>query len=255
VIVCAIASEQELQRLRRMIGIQRIGSCGGRVCVFGTLHGRDVCLVKTGVGRKNAAAAARAICTELHPAVVIIAGAAGGLDPELEPGTIVVAKSVVRDNTLEKIVCSEELSRRALSVLSAAGVQTRSGRCCQARTFLHRTSDKQALYAKTGAHIVDMESFAFALVFRRARMPFINIRVVSDTALHDTADMETLVRLRYRSGRMAAALWLCRHPRELIRAVSLYRGMRIAAQQIADAVYACMYMQSACSEKRASTTG
>ena len=72
--------------------------------------------------------------------------------------------------------------------------------------------------------------------FRRAGIPCVNIRVVSDSALHDTVDMATLVRLRYRSGRLAAALWLCRHPSELIRAVIFYRGMRRAAFRIAEAV-------------------
>jgi adenosylhomocysteine nucleosidase len=200
------------------------------------MHGRDVCLVKTGVGRKNAAAAARAICAELRPGLVIIAGAAGALDPELELGAIVVDELVVRENTREEIVCPQAVARRALDALHEAGMRPRSGRCCQAAAFVHRAADKQVLYSKTHAHVVDMESFAFAAEFQRAGVPFVNIRVVSDSALRDTVDIATLVRLRYRSGRLAAALWLCQHPRELIRAVIFYRGMRRAALRIAEAV-------------------
>jgi len=236
--VIAIASEVELRRVRRMISAQRAEVCGGRPVVFGTIHGRDVCLVKTGVGRKNAAAAARVICDDLRPSLVIVAGAAGALDPGLQRGEAVVIESVIREKAPEEVVCPEEFAHRALDALRAAGLRACSGRCCQAHTFIHRSSDKQALHARTGAHVVDMESFAFAAEFRRAQIPFVNIRVVSDTARHDTADMETLVRLRYRSGRMAAVLWLCRHPRELIRAASLYRGLRMAAQRIADSVSA-----------------
>jgi adenosylhomocysteine nucleosidase len=231
-----------------MISQQRVEMHGGREVFFGTIHGRDVCLVKTGVGRKNAAAAARAICADLRPGLVIIAGAAGALDSELERGAIVVVESVVRENTHEEIICPEAPVRRAHEVLREAGMRPRFGRCCQAGTFVHRASDKHALHLKTRAHVVDMESAAFAQEFQRAGVSFINIRVVSDSAQHDTADMATLVRLRYRSGRLAAALWLCRHPRELIRAVSFYRGMRSAAFLVAEAVSILLRADSESSE-------
>jgi adenosylhomocysteine nucleosidase len=236
VIVVAIASEIELRRFRRMIGAERVEVRGGREFFFGNMHGRDVCLVKTGVGRKKAAAAARTICADLRPGMVIVAGAAGALGPELERGAIVVVGSVVRESTREEFVCPEAPLRRAFDVLREAGMRPRYGRCCQAGAFVHRALDKHALHLKTRAHVVDMESASFGYEFQRAGMPFVNIRVVSDAALHDTADMAALVRLRYRSGRLAAVLWLCRHPRECIRAVIFYRGMRRAAFRIAEAV-------------------
>jgi hypothetical protein len=71
-------------------------------------------------------------------------------------------------------------------------------------------------------------------------MPFVNIRVMSDAALHDTADMATLFRLRYRFGRIAALLWLCARPRELMRVWFFYRGMGVAAVRIADVVRALL---------------
>jgi len=239
-IVLAIASEIELRRVRRLIRAQRAEVRGGRACVFGTLQGRSVCLVKTGVGRKNAAAAARAICADLRPGLVIIAGAAGGLDPGLAPGAIVVVESVIRESTLEEIICPEAPVRRVLGVLSSAGMRPLAGRCCQANTFIHRAADKLALHLKTRAQVVDMESAACAQEFQRAGMPFVNLRVVSDAALRDTADMAALAGLRYRSGMPDAALYLCRHPREFMRAVSLYRGMHSASARLAEALSCLM---------------
>jgi hypothetical protein len=98
---------------------------------------------------------------------------------------------------------------------------------------MHRAADKQTLHGKTGALIVDMESAAFASAFRAAGVPFFDIRIVSDTARSDTADMETLTRLRYRHGRIAAALHLVCHPRELVRTWLFYRGMAVADRRIA----------------------
>jgi hypothetical protein len=209
------------------------------------MRGRDICLVKTGVGRKNAAAAARAICEYQRPGLVIIAGAAGALDPALRRGSVVVAERVILENGAEQISCPPEWAGRALAALRASGMQAQAGSCCQARTFIQRSSDKQDVRAKTRAHVVDMESFALASEFQRAGVPFVNIRVVSDAALRDTADMETLARLRLRRGRWPAALYLCRRPRELVRALSFYRGMNAASQKIAEAVSAVVCADTA----------
>ncbi len=232
------ASEIELRRVRRLISAERVEVHGGRQFCFGTMRGRAVCLVRAGVGRKNAAAAARAICADLRPAMVIAAGAAGALDPALSCGSAVVVERVLGENSTELIACPPEWAGRALAALHASGMQAQAGSCCQTRTFIHRSSQKQALRAKTGAHIVDMESFAFAVEFRRAGMPFIDLRVVSDSARRDTADMKMLTGLWRRSGRPAVALHLCLRPRELARVLFFYRGMGAAAERIADALLA-----------------
>jgi adenosylhomocysteine nucleosidase len=239
-IVFAVASELELRGLRRMIDVGRVEVYGSKPFHFGSMQGRDVCLVTTGAGRKNAAAAARKICSLVQPDLVIIAGAAGALDPALELGAAVVVEAVVRENTVEEIACSEEEASQALPVLRSAGIKAVAGRCCQANTFVHRSADKRSLYEKTGAPVVDMESAAFATEFQAAAVPYVNIRIVSDTARRDTADMETLVRLRHRRGKPAAGLYLLRHPGELLLAIRFYRGMAIADRRIAEAVSALM---------------
>ncbi len=239
-IVFAVASELELRSLRRLIDPGRVEVHGGRKFLFGTMRGRDVCLVKTGAGRKNAAAAARKICSVLQPDLVVIAGAAGALDPGLGLGALVVVEGCIRENNQEEILCSGEWSRRGFALLGAAGMKTSAGRCCQARTFMHRAVEKQALHESTSAHVVDMESAAFGYEFQRAGVPFINIRIVSDTARRDTADMEMLVRMRYRHGRTATVLHLLRHPREFVRTWLFYRGMAIADKRIAEAVSVLM---------------
>jgi len=242
-IVIAIASEFELRKLRPLIDVGRVEVHGGRKFLFGTMRGRDVCLVKTGAGRKNAAAAARKICSVLDPDLVVIAGAAGALDPCLGLGAAVVVETVVRENNSEKIVCPDEYARRAQVLLRSAGMKANAGCCCQVRTFMHRAADKRILFEKTGAQIVDMESAAFGYEFQAAGVLYINIRIVSDTAGRDTADMATLVRLRYRFGRIGSLLRLCLRPRELIRAWLFYRGMGIAADRIAKALRILMGAQ------------
>lgn len=245
-VVIVIASELELRRFRRMIVAGRVEVHGGRKFFFGNMHGRDVCLVKTGTGRKNAAAAARKICSVTQPDLVIIAGAAGALDPCLGLGAIVVVESILRENN-EEIFCPGACARQTLELLRAAGMQACVARCCQVRTFMHRAAEKRILHEKTLAHVVDMESAAFGCEFQRARVPFVNVRIISDTAGRDTADMATFVRLRYRFGRLVAVLWLCLRPRELVRVWLFYRGMGIVAGRIADSLSVLMRANMAAS--------
>jgi adenosylhomocysteine nucleosidase len=240
VIVFAVASELELRGLRRMIEVDRKEVHGGKLFYFGHVQEKDVCLVRTGAGRKNAASAARKIQSLLQPDFVVIAGAAGALDPAFELGAVVIVESVVRENISDEICRATEAASQALVVLNTAGMKARAGRCFQVAAFMHRASDKQALHGKTGAHIVDMESAAFAVELQAAGVPYVNIRIVSDTAQRDTADMETLVRLRYRRGKAAAVLHLLRHPREFMRTLFFFRGMAIADKRIAGAVNALM---------------
>jgi len=103
---------------------------------------------------------------------------------------------------------------------------------------MHRAVDKRALFEKTAAHSVDLESAAFASEFQSAGVPFVNIRIISDAARSDTADMETLVRLLYQRGKTATVLYLLRHPLEFVRTWLFYRGMAIADKRIACAVKA-----------------
>lgn len=59
--------------------------------VTGTLSGRDVVVAFTGVGKVNAAMTTTLLLEHYDPCEVIFTGIAGGLDPNLSPGDIIIA--------------------------------------------------------------------------------------------------------------------------------------------------------------------
>ena len=57
----------------------------------GRLRGRRVAIAMTGVGKVNAAITTTLLYQHFRPAEVVFTGIAGGLNPELKPGDIVIA--------------------------------------------------------------------------------------------------------------------------------------------------------------------
>jgi len=62
----------------------------------GRLKGRRVAVALTGVGKVNAAVAATLLQCNFRPAEVLFTGIAGGLNPALKPGDIVIAEKTVQ---------------------------------------------------------------------------------------------------------------------------------------------------------------
>src|SRR5215207_10684941 len=111
---------------------------------------------------------------------VISFGVAGGLDPALKSGDVVVATEVTAGDTRwlagsslnEELITSIALKRRRVVRGGLAGVeQLVAARACKA-----------ALRSETGAAAVDMESHIAAAYAAESGLPFAALRVISDPA-------------------------------------------------------------------------
>jgi hopanoid-associated phosphorylase len=125
----------------------------------------------------------RALLTTLDPTSirgVISFGVAGGLDPSLKSGDVVVATEVLAGDTrwlaglplTEAQIAGIALGRRRVVRGLLAGVEeVVVGSFCKA-----------ALHSETGAAAVDMESHIAAAYAAEAGLPFAALRVISDPA-------------------------------------------------------------------------
>jgi len=103
-------------------------------------------------------------------------GIAGALDPDMEPGDLIIADDVVLADG-RRLACDADWRRRFLQKVPAQG-GTVAGRSVAAAT----RAEKGALFGETGAVAVDMESHHVAEVASRHGLPFIVIRAIADTA-------------------------------------------------------------------------
>jgi adenosylhomocysteine nucleosidase len=125
----------------------------------------------------------RALLTVFDPTTirgVISFGVAGGLDPTLKSGDVVVATEVLAGDArwLAGLSLNEDL-------IDSVGLGSRRivrGRLAGTEEVVVARDVKAALHSETGAAAVDMESHIAAEYAAKAGLPFAALRVVSDPA-------------------------------------------------------------------------
>jgi len=150
---------------------------------------------------------------------VIMAGLAGGLDPALRVGDVVIdAPEDVLPSAAIPAGC-----RRGTIHTSKAVVTTPQG--------------KTELFAKTGALAVDMENDIVRRAAEAAGLPFIGIRAISDEANETLdADMLGLIDKLGRIRPVAVAALLMRRPTSVMALCRLGGNTRLAVRNVTDTV-------------------
>ncbi len=111
---------------------------------------------------------------------VISFGIAGGLDPSLQSGDVVVATAVMADEGAWKVPPSvvEAMAGR----VRASGIPVAEGPLVGVEEPVLLPATKASMHAATDAIAVDMESHIGAAYAARHALPFAAVRVISDPA-------------------------------------------------------------------------
>jgi hopanoid-associated phosphorylase len=142
--------------------------------------GPGVHVICSGDGRNLAAKLTAAIADSRKrvrgcPGIISF-GVAGGLAPHLRPGTCVVGSAVLSGTS--KMPISAEWSQKLLQAIPDAV----SGMLLGVPAPIAHPDEKRALYLRTGAIAVDMESHIVAAVGLAHELPVAAIRVITDPA-------------------------------------------------------------------------
>jgi nucleoside phosphorylase len=211
---------RHLRQVRR----QRLGDF---TCWQGHTPGREVWLVKTGVGIARARAAANALGDLSTFALLVSTGCAGGLAPELKPGDLVVASAVYCDGT----AVPTDLAPRsaAMAAAATAGVRAFSGPVLCSANVLATASEKHAA-AAAGTIAVDMEGGPIAAHAAGASVPFMWARTVLDGADHELTLQGGFIDPGSGNVRpLALAAYLATHP-SAVGDLLAVRRMQLAAR-------------------------
>jgi adenosylhomocysteine nucleosidase len=187
----------------------------------------DFQVLETGVGRDAVQATLdRLFDHDVVPPFVVYAGFAGGLDPALRIGDVLLADTIL-----------DESGRSWPATWPSDSTGIRRGRLLTTERLLGSVADKQRLREIHQAEAVDMEAAFVAARCAERHVPFGCVRAISDTA--DTPLSPALVGLL--SGGVLspwrASLAAARHPALLGEFWRLARDTRWAAHQLASALH------------------
>ena len=199
--------EIEVARLKEaMVGATVKTKAGMEFCQ-GTLAGCPAVVVRSGVGKVNAAMCAQILVDDFGADRIINTGIAGSLRAEINIGDIVISADTLQHDmdatgfgypvgVIPQMDCSvfqadEMLIRLAQECCATVNpeISTFVGRVVSGDQFISDKAKKQWLIETFAGFCTEMEGAAIAQAAYRNQVPFLIIRAISDKA-DDSATMD-----------------------------------------------------------------
>ena len=186
-------------------------------------------LIVSGIGRAAASDAAQTLVKAGATALASF-GLAGGLDPTLAAGTIVLPGEVISTQKLT-FQTSPEWRARVEAALPKGSPVTRD-RLLASSSAIAGIEAKATAFRDSGACAVDMESLGIAQMAAKYSLPFLVARVIVDTA---TDELPKSVMTATDSGRVRVLrllTGLVRRPADVIAVIRLGQRYRLAIRSL-----------------------
>ncbi|MFS0784555.1 5'-methylthioadenosine/adenosylhomocysteine nucleosidase [Bacillus sp. 1P06AnD] len=198
------AMDSEVKTLKSQLSNTKVVKKAGLEFFRGSLNGKEVVIVQSGVGKVNAALCTQILVDEFNVGTLINTGVAGGLYDKLKVGDVVVSSRAVEHDmditafghkkgyisdmsengeptyfSTDKAL-AEKTQKIANEVLKEN--QAYIGTIASGDIFVSDQALKQSLITNFDAYAAEMEGAAIAHVASVNKLPVIIIRSISDLA-------------------------------------------------------------------------
>ena len=171
--------------------------CGMEFCE-GKIDGKNVVIVKCGMGKVNAGLCANTLINDFGCTKIINTGVAGSLDNKIDIGDIVVSTDAVQHDFnvtylgfkrgevpytgLYAFSADETLRAAAVKAVEecAPEIHVFEGRVCTGDQFISTAEQRDTITSNFGGLCCEMEGGAIAQVCYLNSVPFVIIRAISD---------------------------------------------------------------------------
>lgn len=166
----------------------------------GLLNGKDVVVVRSGIGKVNAAVCTQILVDDFQVDAVINTGIAGSLKNEINIGDIVVSTDTLQHDMdarefgysrgqipqmeVFSFVANEELREKAVKICKEVNpdISVFEGRIVSGDQFVASADVKEDLIREFSGFCTEMEGAAIAQAAYLNNVPFVILRAISDKA-------------------------------------------------------------------------
>ena len=198
------AMDEEVELLKQQMTVEKEETVAGCLFIKGSLLDKEVVLLKSGIGKVNAALAATVLFERYRPERVINTGSAGGFARQLEVGDLVISTHVVHHDVdvtafdyqygqvpgmpavfkADPALIGEALE----AVKQIGGIRTETGLIATGDSFMQEEERIQFVRNKFPEMIAaEKEAAAIAQVCYKYQIPFVVVRALSDIAGKDSS--------------------------------------------------------------------
>ena len=201
------AMELEVEQLKSKMTVSNIVMKAGMEFYEGTLNGASVVVVRSGIGKVNAALCVQILVDLFEVTHIINTGVAGSLNAALDIGDILISKDAIHhdmDTTIFGYQLGEvpqmgtrefKADERLMSLAKNScekvneGIHAIVGRVVSGDQFISSKEVKERLIANFQGDCAEMEGASIAHGAYLNKVPFVIIRAISDKA-DDSAEMD-----------------------------------------------------------------
>ncbi|MDO4345406.1 MAG: 5'-methylthioadenosine/adenosylhomocysteine nucleosidase [Eubacteriales bacterium] len=201
------AMEVEVAALKEAMEVKRTVEKAQMSFVEGLLEDCEVVVVRSGIGKVNAAVCTQILADEFHVDAVINTGIAGSLKAEINIGDIVISTDLVHHDMdargfgypagqvpqmeIFAFKADENLRKTAKEVSMKVNpdIKVFEGRIVSGDQFICDKQTKENISTVFGGYCTEMEGAAIAHTAYLNELPFVIIRAISDKA-DDSANMD-----------------------------------------------------------------
>ncbi|MCK6257853.1 5'-methylthioadenosine/S-adenosylhomocysteine nucleosidase [Fictibacillus sp. KIGAM418] len=196
------AMEEEVIILRDKLSQRQDKILAGCEFYTGKIDGLDIILLKSGIGKVNAAIGTTLMIEMFQPDCLINTGSAGGFHKDLNVGDVVISTEV-RHHDVDATIFGYEygqvpqmpayyvpdadlVSIALKSAEKVSGIQVAKGLIASGDSFMSDHERVEFIRTKlAGLYAAEMEAAAIAQVAYQFKVPFVIIRSLSDIAGKD----------------------------------------------------------------------
>lgn len=201
------AMDEEVNKLKEVLEGAQVATVAGMNFVKGLLEGKEVVIVRSGIGKVNAGMCTQILADRYNVNYIINTGIAGSLRNEINIGDIVLSKDAIEhdmdavafgyDRGIiprmetstfkgdEKLI---EVAKESCKV-ACPDVNVHIGRVLTGDQFISDKAVKNDLISTYDGYCCEMEGAAIAHAAYLNNIPFLIIRAISDKA-DDSASMD-----------------------------------------------------------------